>query len=180
MLKRLLQTPRGEVLIRPSEPGDATAYRVLRLEALKQHPTAFGSDYEESLLHPEEYWHDKLKMDPEREIVFFAEMQGKLVGMTGIYRASGRKQAHSATVWGVYVAPELRGLHIAEALIRACLDWGREHGVIIARLGVAADNQAAIRCYERCGFKIYGFEEKSGFYEGRYLDEYLMDCSLEY
>jgi GNAT superfamily N-acetyltransferase len=134
-LKRLLQTPRGEVLIRPSEPGDAQAYRALRLEALKQHPTAFGSDYEESLLRPEEHWHNRLKSDPEKEILFFAEMQGKLVGMTGIYRGSGRKQAHSATVWGVYVIPELRGLHIAEALIRACLDWGREHGVIIARLG---------------------------------------------
>jgi RimJ/RimL family protein N-acetyltransferase len=178
-LIRLLQTPQGEVLIRPSQPGDVKAYRGLRLEALKGHPTAFGSDYEESLQHPEEYWQEKLKINQDREILFFAEMEGRLVGMTGIYRASGKKQAHSATVWGVYVAPELRGLHIAEELIRACLDWGREHGVVIARLGVAADNQAAIRCYERCGFKIYGLEKKSGFYEGKYLDEYLMDCSLE-
>jgi ribosomal protein S18 acetylase RimI-like enzyme len=178
-MKKVVTTSHGEVLIRPCIPQDATAFRALRLEALKGHPTQFGSDYEEALEKPDEYWIQRVTLNPDEEAVFLAEKDGKLVGMTGIYRGSGKKGRHAAGVWGVYVQPGLRGAHIAEALIRACLGWARAKGIVIARLGVGVDNKPAIRCYERCGFVTYGIEEKSGYYDGRYFDEYLMAVSLE-
>jgi len=33
---------RGSATIRPLEPADATAFRVLRVRALREHPEAFG------------------------------------------------------------------------------------------------------------------------------------------
>ena len=70
-------------------------------------------------------------------------------------------------------------MHLAEALIEACLDWARGKGIIIARLGVSIDNPSAIRCYERCGFTIDGTIPKAILHEGHYVDEYLMSRPLE-
>jgi hypothetical protein len=48
----------------------------------------------------------------------------------------------------------------------------------LAKLGVAAINLSAIRCYERCGFITYGTEPRAVYYDGKYYDEYLMYCLL--
>lgn len=75
--------------------------------------------------------------------------------------------------------PEWRGLHIAEELIRCCFEWAKVRTIVVAKLGVAAINQPAIRCYERCGFKTYGIEPRAIFYEDKYYDEYLMVADLD-
>ncbi len=46
----------NEIIIRHSTPADVDSFRELRLEALKNHPTAFGADYEEYAARPNEYW----------------------------------------------------------------------------------------------------------------------------
>ena len=79
-----------------------------------------------------------------------------------------------AVIWGVYVIPQYRGLHIAEALIEECIAWGRAHGVSIVKLGVITSNTPAIRCYIRCGFTVYGVNPQSNYYNGKYFDELLM------
>lgn len=38
--------------IRKLTPEDAALYRTIRLEALRSHPEAFGSSYEEELEYP--------------------------------------------------------------------------------------------------------------------------------
>jgi RimJ/RimL family protein N-acetyltransferase len=178
-MNTLLQTERGEIRILPSQPRDWTAYRTMRLEALRNHPTAFGSSYEDNLLHEDGHWQQRVTTQDEREALYFAWHEGRLIGMTGIYRDLGRKQLHAAEVWGVYVKPEWRGLHIAEALIEACLDWARKKKVVIARLGVAVDNLPALRCYERCGFTTTGVVQRAIFHDGQFVDEYLMSCLLD-
>jgi ribosomal protein S18 acetylase RimI-like enzyme len=99
--------------------------------------------------------------------------------MTGVARGGSPKTRHAATIWGVYVVPEWRGLHVAEALITSCLTWAKARKIVIAKLGVAATNASAVRCYERCGFKICGTEPRALFYEGSYYDFHLMFCSLD-
>lgn len=178
-MKSILSTKSGDVILRPATPGDAQGYREIRLEALRNYPLAFGSDYEETLTQPDSFWQKRVQMDDEWDALFLAEQDGTLIGTTGIYRDKGRKRQHAAQVWGVYVREGWRGLRIADELIRLCLDWGRRHGVVIARLGVASTNTSAIRCYERCGFSNYGIEHKSIFQDGVYHDEYLMECMLD-
>jgi ribosomal protein S18 acetylase RimI-like enzyme len=89
-------------------------------------------------------------MQQEEATIFLAVHGGELIGMTGIARGNSPKTRHAAVVWGVYVKPEWRGVHIAEELIRDCFRWAKARGIIIARLGVAAVNKSAVRCYERC------------------------------
>ena len=174
-----LSTSRGAVVIRQAIPEDAPQFRELRVGALQNSPTAFSMDYEKALDQPLKHWEDMLTMNDQQSSIFFAEHDHQLIGMTGIARGRSQKTRHSADVWGVYVIPAWRGLHIAEEMIRSCLAWAKARNVVIARLGVTTTNQPAIRCYERCGFKIYATESRALLHETRYYDFYMMSISMD-
>lgn len=178
-MNRSVNTARGEILLREASPKDAIAFRDLRLYALQDSPTAFGADYQKNLSQPTQYWEDLLTMHADESTLLLAVHEDNLIGMTGISRGSSPKTRHSATIWGVYVRPEWRGLHIAEELIRDCFTWARARKIVAARLGVTATNMSAIRCYERCGFIITGTEPRAVYYEGQYHDFHTMYCPLD-
>ena len=46
----------NEIIIRHALPADVNSFRELRLAALQDHPTVFGSDHAENLLRPHTYW----------------------------------------------------------------------------------------------------------------------------
>jgi RimJ/RimL family protein N-acetyltransferase len=171
-----LQTASGPVSIRPTGDPDVAAYRELRLEALRTHPEAFGEDYAASLARPPERWQQTVRdgAGGELGILHVAEAAGALVGMTGIYRIDAAKMRHSANIWGVYVRPGWRGAGIADALIAACVGWARGLELRLAKLSVVTSNTAAIRCYVRCGFSVYGVEPQIIYHNGVYYDELLM------
>ena len=166
----------GAVTIRPGREEDAPAYRDLRLEALRNHPEAFSSDYETALAKPIDYWTKRLRLhDPDSEVMlYFAAHGQQLVGMGGITHTDAPKQKHSAYIVSMYVRPEWRGQGVAEALIDACLEWGRGQGITIVKLGVSTVNTPAIRCYARCGFEVYGTEPQAIHHGGVFYDELLM------
>lgn len=178
-MTRSFTTLRGKILLREAKPIDAVPFRELRLEALHDHPTAFSADYQTNLTQPPRYWEDRLTLQPDEATIFLALHEGHLLGMTGIVRGNSPKTRHSALIWGVYVKPEWRGLHIAEKLINSCILWANIREIVLVKLGVSAVNQPAIRCYERCGFKTYGTEPRAIYYGGKYYDEYLMYRSLD-
>jgi RimJ/RimL family protein N-acetyltransferase len=135
-------------------------------------------DYHKSANYPSKYWEDMMAMDDNEQAICFAEYEGQLIGMTGIVRGRSPKTRHAADIWGVFITPEWRGFQIAEELIRSCKEWAKARDIVILRLAVVANNQPAIRCYERCGFKTYGTEPLSLFLDGKYYDEYLMSLMI--
>jgi len=170
---RSVSTRKGMVVIREGNLGDVNRFRKLRLFALQESPLAFGQDYETSLNYSPEIWQERLQND-EHSVTFIAEHGQKLMGMTGILRRPLPKTKHSATIVGVFVHPEWRGLRIADSLIDACIEWAMSKGVVIVKLSVNAENTSAIRCYQRCGFSIYGTEPMGTFYNDQYYDGYMM------
>ncbi len=171
-----ITTSHGTVTIRSAREEDAPAYRALRLEALRNHPEAFSSDYAANLAKPMTFWAERLRFSsPDSAgMIYFAVHDQQLAGMCGIYRAKSPKIQHSATVVGMYVRPDWRGFRIAEGLLTACLDWARAQEVKIVKLAVVTTNARAIRCYARCGFQVYGIEPQALYYEGVFYDELLM------
>jgi RimJ/RimL family protein N-acetyltransferase len=172
----LISTAKGDITIRIAMPADAPALFELRLEALAAHPEAFAADVEMTRARGAGSWADSIAKDATDEsgVIFTALAGEKLVGMTGIGRGHWPKTRHSAVVWGVYVSPAWRGMRIADAILSECITWATRHGIIVLKLGVITTNQAAIRCYERAGFTIYGTDPKSNSLDGVYYDEYLM------
>jgi len=171
-----INTPCRTAIIRAGREEDAPAYRELRLEALLNHPEAFSSDYETYASKPMSYWVDRLRFDhPDNAVMMlFAAQEQGLIGMGGIAHSGGRKTRHSAYLVSMYVRPAWRGLRIAGGLVTACLDWARNEGITIVKLGVAATNVPAIRCYARCGFQVYGIEPRAICHDGVFYDELLM------
>jgi RimJ/RimL family protein N-acetyltransferase len=176
---RSLTTPNGKIVIRDANVVDAIRFRELRLEALEDSPIAFSADYQRNFNQPAKYWEDLLTPHQDESTMFIGEFDEKLIAMTGVMRGNSPKTRHSVWIWGVYVTPKWRGLHIAEEIIKTCIDWATTRGVVLAKLGVAAVNRPAIRCYERCGFKVYGTEPRAVLVDGIYYDEYLMSRSLD-
>ena len=172
----LLNTPRGAVKIRPAELVDAARLRALRLESLLDAPVAFAADYERSEAETVERWERRINeyAQGSQSVIYLAEAAGELIGMTGLGRGHWQKTEHGGVIWGVYVQPAWRGLHIAEALIEACIAWGRGLGMTVVKLGVTANNAPALRCYLRCGFTVYGVDPQAICYNGVMYDELLM------
>ena len=173
-MDKTITTLRGIITIRQGQERDAQAYRELRLEALRNHPEAFSADYDVNEKRPIIFWVERMRSLGDQNMMFFAIHENDLVGMYGIYRGDSSKTRHSGTIVSVYVKSEWRGLHIAEALTEACIEWAREKEIIIVKLGVNATNTSAIRCYERCGFKTYGTEPQAILANGKIYDELLM------
>lgn len=172
----LLTSPKGDVTIRPAGPADAAALRELRLEALQRHPQAFSADYEVAITQPAEFWAERLEQNLAQNsaATFVAVAGGQCVGLCGIVRGNSSKTRHAGMIWGVYVQDAWRGAHISDGLIGACLAWARTQELAVVRLGVVTTNAAAIRCYVRCGFAVYGVEPQSVRWDGVFYDELLM------
>jgi len=176
-----LTTPRGPVLIRPAGPTDAAAVRQLRLAALAGEPIAFSADYDATAAQPMETWAERIAAYARDSagVIAVAEAGGRLVGMAGLARGHWPKTRHIGEVWGVYVKPDWRGLHVGAALLEECTAWARANGIVILKLGVAKVNEPAVRCYTRCGFTICGTDHMALCVDGVYYDEWLMERPVQ-
>ncbi len=181
-MSKLLKTSLGMVTIRPATTDDAARLHDLRLEALANHPQAFAADHDLTRDRGVEAWIERMRQNEagNEGVICVACAGDQLVGMTGLYRGHWPKSLHSGLIWGVYVRGAWRGQRIAEALLEACIAWAQAQGMTIVKLGVATGNMAAIRCYVRCGFAVYGIEPQAIYYDGVLYDELLMARATEH
>ena len=150
----------------------------LRLRALRDHPEAFGADYDEWRARGPEPFRQRVFGTPGT-VVFGAFEADTLLAMTGVSPETG-KRAHIAYVWGVYTAPDARRRGIATRLIAAALDHCRAApGVRQAHISVNADNATARRVYETAGFVAWGREPRAIALPGRFHDEIHMAKMLD-
>lgn len=155
--------------IRQLTRNDAEAYRAIRLEALTNHPEAFGSTAEDFVLRSLADNQALLE-----KLVFFGafDAEGQLVGIMARDRGE-KREAHRAWLLQVYVKPVMRGTGCARALLDAVVDDARAE-VLQLHLSVATHNEPALRLYQKAGFAIYGTDPRWQFVNGRYVDEHLM------
>src|SRR6266516_4724442 len=102
--------------IRRLTEADVEAVWKLRLRALRNNPEAFGSTYEEALVHGIERYAERLRSEGDN-FWLGAFVEGTLVGMVGFRRAEGIKNQHRGMIIGMYVAPEARGQGAGKALV---------------------------------------------------------------
>lgn len=146
-------------LIRPVERADVDAFWKIRLQALKDHPSAFGSDYATSLRQGPNY-SERGYFDGGVNRLFAAfTPDGNLVAQAGTYAETGKQRSHIAHVISVYTHPDHRGQGLAAGLVQACIDHLQTIPAITSiRISVNATNNHAIRAYESLGFITWGEE----------------------
>lgn len=162
--------------IRLVSPTDAATLRALRIEALTNYPAAFAADPAKTAAESVEQWAERIRgyVHGDEATVYVAETPDGLAGMCGVGREHWPKTRHSAFIWGVYLRAELRGSGAAAELLTACENWAREKGITILKLGVSVNNIAAIRCYAKAGYTVYGVDPRALLLDGEYIDELMM------
>jgi ribosomal protein S18 acetylase RimI-like enzyme len=162
--------PDSHLLIRRTAQADSDGFRALRLQALQQHPELFAVDYETEQAKPAEAW-----LAQVRDSIIYVAVLGKhLIGMAGVSQGQTSKTRHKGDLWGVYVQPSYRGQGLGHQLVSACIEWAQQQGVLYLNLVVGTTNTAAVGCYKKCGFRIYGVEPNCILYQGVLYDEFVM------
>ena len=124
--------------------------RTVRLCALSDAPSAFGTTFEESARWPPELWSKQLA----GSVAFVAVVGDSDVGLVrGVPDGSAKDTARLSSLW---VAPEARGKGVGASMIDAVVAWARSNGFGELQLGVNDDNVAAIALYARKGFEPSG------------------------
>ncbi|MGK9253735.1 GNAT family N-acetyltransferase [Paenibacillus humicus] len=164
--------------IRSLSESDAHAYQQLRLNGLQSSPEAYVSSYEQEAKFPLEFYKELLKPTPDK-FVLGAFVNNTLFGMVTFMRDTGLKDAHKGNIYGMYVAPELRGHGMAKALMLELIHKARKiDGVEQLKLAVVSENEAARNLYESLGFEVYGVEKNALKHNGVYSDGIWMALRL--
>lgn len=96
---------------------------------------------------------------PQQGRRFARLLRCRQVGAAGLTCERCERASHKATLVGMYVHPDFRGLGAARALVRAILEEARATPVIeVIQLTVTTTNAPAVRLYEACGFRTLGTE----------------------
>lgn len=169
----------NQIIIAPLLENDWEKYKKIRLEALKISPTAFLNSYEDYLKFPDSKWQEDMRKSARKDGVFylFALDKDKVVGMNGAFwRNDKEKINHVAEIFGVFVNPDYRGKGVGKKLMQGVIDEFKKNPQFKKiKLGVNADNIAAIKLYESCGLKVVGRLEKELKFGDQYRDEILME-----
>lgn len=164
--------------IRTLNGDDITAYHPLRLQALREHPEAFSSDYEDELRRDAAEAAQRLQPSPDR-FMLGAWVDGALVGVLGLNRSPGRKVRHRAGLGAMYVAPNFRRQGVGQALIAAVIQHARALPDLEELvLAVTVGNDPARRFYLAAGFVPSYVEPRYIKHDGRYFDIEWMSLRL--
>lgn len=106
-------------------------------------------------------------VENKRALYLVAEIDGLVIGYAGIW--SIVDEGH---ITNVAVDPRFRKLHVGSAIIAVLIDVTQKAGIERHTLEVRRSNEAAIRLYEKYGFRTCG--ERKGYYEDTGEDALIM------
>lgn len=144
-----MPTDRSAALVRRVEGADWARLRAVRLAALADAPSAFGSSSEREQHYDEERWREW----SSNVATFLAFHNAVPVGMAG---GMAGDSADERTVVAMWVHPEHRRTGIASALLEAVRSWARDDGATRLSLWVTRTNDPAVTLYTRAGFTSTG------------------------
>ena len=160
------------------DPRRWQEHKALRLEALHEAPLAFLGTLEEEERYADIVWIQRLvdSTHPDKNRMFFAEKNGKLVGMIGILYEQNEKTKHKAHIVSLYVTPNARDQGLGKALLeRALADVHERTYIKKIWLDVTMALKPAVKLYEQCGFQQVGVFKDYLQFEGFFYDAYSME-----
>ena len=128
----------GKIQLRTLLPKDAEAYRVLRLEALKNDGRFFPSSYENEISQFLPVW-QMLCTASSRRCVLGLFDQGALVATTSVSPWPEDTSGRTAIFGPSYVTPSHRGLGLGLKLCKARLEWARTNKIYQTALAFHRD-----------------------------------------
>jgi len=139
--------------------AELSSFKALRDEGLRLHPEAFDADIDNEQSRPPESYVGRLGLSEPLGGTFLlgAWFGADMVGMIGLERQYLPKLRHSAELNSMMVRPSHTGRGVGLRLLEACLEHAKQaQGLELITLRVSTANEAAVRLYERAGFKPCG------------------------
>lgn len=164
-------------VVRELGQDEAASFRRVRLDALRLHPEAFTSSYEDEAHLSETQFAERLASPGLTRFGGFAG--DELVGLVGLSLRPGLKERHKASLFSMYVAAGYRRSGLAQDLVAAVIDRARASGALVLQLFVTMGNAPAQRLYRRMGFVPYGIERRAIRVGDAFYDEELMALDLD-
>ena len=126
----------------------------------------------------EEMWSQRLAdlLAPGKaDVMLVAELDGHVVGSSGLHPAAAALRRRHAMLLGISVAPQAQRRGVGSALMAAMCDYAdRWAGALRLELTVYADNLPAIALYRKFGFEVEGTHRAYAMRDGRYVDALCM------
>lgn len=169
------------ITIRPVTVDEVPHWWELRLRALKDHPEAFGSDYETSLKRGYGFVVERnFGPDAGLNVILAAfDRNGTILSTVGVHGETG-KRSHIAVIIGVYTAPEARGQGLCRRLIETAVAHCRATpGILQVHIAVNANNAPALHIYTSAGFIPWGTEPRAIGLPNRFDDEIHLAMMLD-
>jgi ribosomal protein S18 acetylase RimI-like enzyme len=147
----------GDVRVEVATAAAWREVRELRLTALADAPDAFGSTLAEERDQPEGFWRDRLLLDDHATFVAMVVSQRppRPAGLAVLGPSFDGGQGVLG-LYSVWVAPDVRGHGVGDALLRAVIGWATGSGATRIVLDVGDHNRSAIAFYARWGFTPTG------------------------
>jgi ribosomal protein S18 acetylase RimI-like enzyme len=142
--------------IRRIQPDDGPELRAVRLAALADTPSAFGSTFAAEAARTEAEWSDRARWasNGTDRITLLARQGDRVVGIAGGYR--GEIAATEVDLVSMWTAPDVRRTGLGRLLVGAVVEWAADTGASSVGLWVTRGNAAAQLLYESMGFRETG------------------------
>lgn len=157
--------------IKQLNDSHAKTYQSIRLQALRESPTAFNSSYEEEKKRPLSVFIESLSLNPS--LTMFGAFDGsKIVAVLGVERESRQKVSHKGCIKSMFVDPSYRRRGLGKQLLTHALRFAdSQPGFIQLTLVVNSSNISAISLYKSCGFELFGVEPTAVLVNGVFHDQ---------
>ena len=140
------------------DPTDGARLKAVRLRALLDAPSAFGSTHADVSRWSDADWDRRAaQLAGERQVGFIAADASLDIGMVAGSLVDG--EPTRAALISMWVAPTHRRRGAGRLLVSAVADWARSRGVTALVLSVTSSNSAAMQFYERLSFVPTGRTE---------------------
>jgi ribosomal protein S18 acetylase RimI-like enzyme len=141
----------ADVVVQVLDEDDWHNYRRLRLKSLEKDPEAFASDLSDEQHYDESVW--RARMRRSRRILALLDNREVGIASVGEARDEDGVMEGMAELFGMWVAPDSRGMGVAWQLVTAAAEEARREGKRQLRLWVGTDNGRAVGFYSSYGFR---------------------------
>ena len=145
--------------IRRIRADEGLRLRALRLHALGDSPTAYGSTLATEELYPESIWHERAVSGAagDKVVTIVAKHDNRLLGMaTGLAVDPPTHDELHPTMVAVFVDGTVRQQGVGVGLVEKVIDWAKARGSARLFVWITAGNEPAVALYRRCGFRVTG------------------------
>ena len=141
------------ILVRRIKLGEETLFKQIRLEALRESPSAFASTHESALKRSDESWREQAASSAQGSdrATFIAFSDDLPIGIAALYRDKDRMEV--GEVLQVWLAPEFRGTGVAQTMLDAVFQWASENSFRTVLATITKGNERARQFYRKYGFK---------------------------